>query len=462
MNELLAMRLSLIEGFNGRPALIDPRDVEKVATLCMSMAQATVLPSAEQRAQADESITAAVESAFDVSFPRDRAKPFLFSNGLAFIPMRGTLVHRNGDSWYGTRGYDDIRREFDAAMTDPDVAGIVFDIHSGGGMVYGNFELAEHIRKGRDEKPSLSVVNAGAMSGAYSLGSSAKRMVSTPSGDSGSIGVLTMHVDLSKALEKFGVSLSLIHSGEHKVDGNPFSPLPDNVRADMQARLDGMWQKFISVVSVNRGMSEQAVRGTQARVYQADDAVKIGLVDAVMSPQDAIASFRAEVFGSSTNDRSDTMSDSKKNEVVDAGKKAENADDQKKNEVVDAGKGGDEEEQAKKKGGDEEEQANAASAMQARCEAITGCEEAKGREALANHFAFKTNMSADDAKVALAAAPKGNASAKSPLEAAMGDSGPGVTNNGGDEEEQASKDDGGLLGAYASATGNKTVLRAVK
>ena len=50
MNELLAMRLALVEGFNGRPALIDPRDVEKVATLCMSMAQATIPPTAEQRA----------------------------------------------------------------------------------------------------------------------------------------------------------------------------------------------------------------------------------------------------------------------------------------------------------------------------------------------------------------------------------------------------------------------------
>lgn len=453
MNELLAMRLALIEGFNGRPALIDPRDVEKVATLCMSMAQATIPPTAEQRAQAEEGITAAVEKAFDVNFPRDRAKPFLFNNGLAFIPMRGTLVHRNGDPWYGTRGYDDIRREFDAAVADPDVAGIVFDIHSGGGMVYGNFELAEHIRKNRDEKPSLSVVNAGAMSGAYSLGSSAKRMVSTPSGDSGSIGVLTMHVDMSKALEKFGVAISLIHAGEHKVDGNPFNPLPDNVRADMQARLDGMWQKFISTVAVNRGMSEQAVRDTQARVYQADEAVKIGLVDAVMSPQDAIASFRAEVFGSSTNEnRSTTMSDSKKNETVDAGKKDEQVENKTTDTTVDAGK--------------KDEQVDAGAAMQARCADITGCEEAKGREALANHFAFKTNMSVDDAKAALAAAPKQstNATGKSPLDTAMDASGGGadIANNGGDGEEESAKDDGGLLGAFVGATGNKSVLRVVK
>ena len=452
MNELLSMRMAMIEGFNGRPALIDPRDVEKVATLCMTMAQAQVPPTAEQRAQADETITATVEKAFDVSFPRDRAKPFLFSNGLAFIPMRGTLVHRNGDPWYGTRGYDDIRREFDAAVADPDVAGIVFDIHSGGGMVYGNFELAEHIRKNRDQKPSLSVVNAGAMSGAYSLGSSAKKMVSTPSGDSGSIGVLTMHVDLSSALEKFGVKISLIHAGEHKVDGNPFNPLPDNVHADMQTRLDGMWQKFISVVAVNRGMSEQAVRDTQARVYQADDAVKIGLVDAVMSPQDAIASFRAEVFGSSTNDnRSATMSEQKKGDEQVENKTDTAVAEQKKPDAT--------VEQKKP-----DENADAAANERARIEGITTCDEAKGREGLANHLAFKTTMSVDDAKVALAAAPKTNTNAASALDAAMAGSGGGadIANNGGDEEEKASKDDGGLLGAYAAATGNKAALRVVK
>lgn len=448
MNELLAMRMSIMEGFNGRPALIAPQEMENIATMFSSMMLQQAPPTAEQRAASEEAQVALMERAFDISFPRERSKAFAFSDGLAFIPMRGTLVHRNGDSWYGTRGYDDIRREFDAAMADPDVAGIVFDIHSGGGMVYGNFELADHIRSKRAEKPTLSVVNAGAMSGAYSLGSSAKKMVSTPSGDSGSIGVVTMHVDLSKAMEKFGVAISLIHSGEHKVDGNPYSPLPENVRADMQVRLDGMWQKFISVVAANRGMSEQAIRDTQARVYGADDAVKVGLVDAVMSPQEAVASFRAEVFGSSTSEnRSPTMSDTKKPDAtVEEQKKPDATVEQKK----------------------PDENVDHAANERARIEGITTCEEAKGREGLANHFAFKSSMSVDEAKAALAASPKASASTgKSALDAAMEKTGGGadIANNGGDgedEDDQGEKADGGLLGAYANATGNKSVLKVVK
>lgn len=52
--------------------------------------------------------------------------------------------------------------------------------------------------------------------------------------------------------------------------------------------------------------------------------------------------------------------------------------------------------------------AKAAGAQEAsaRISAIMTCEEAKGREALASHFAFKTTMSIDDAKASLAVAPK--------------------------------------------------------
>lgn len=48
---------------------------------------------------------------------------------------------------------------------------------------------------------------------------------------------------------------------------------------------------------------------------------------------------------------------------------------------------------------------------QARIQAILGSDEAKGRESQANHFAFKTQMSAEDAIAALATAPVANSDA---------------------------------------------------
>lgn len=54
-------------------------------------------------------------------------------------------------------------------------------------------------------------------------------------------------------------------------------------------------------------------------------------------------------------------------------------------------------------------QADAAKAERARVSGIQTCDEAKGREALASHLAFNTDMTVDAAKAILAAAPKSEA-----------------------------------------------------
>ena len=109
-----------------------------------------------------------------------------------------------------------------------------------------------------------------------------------------------------------------------------------------------------------------------------------------------------------------------------------------------------------------EEKVDHAANERARIESITTCDEAKGREGLASHIAFKTNMSVDDAKAMLASSPKGAAST-SALDAAMAKTGGGadISNNGGDEEEIDNKEKagGGLLDAYTNATGNKSILK---
>lgn len=448
MNDAYNLRSALIDGFNGRPALVAPCEVEKITSLFGGVIMRTTAPSADERSRAEEAGVATVEQAYSESFSRapDR-KPFLFSNGLAFIPMRGVLVHRNGDPWAGTRGYDDIRREFDAAMSDPDVSGIVFDSHTGGGMVYGNFELCAHIASKRGAKPMMTVVNAGALSGGYSLASATDKIVSTQSGDVGSIGVLTMHFDVSKALEKFGVDVSIIHAGAHKVDGNPFQPLSAEVREDMQKRIDVMYQKFVSTVASNRNMTEKAVRDTEARVFQADDALAAGLIDAIMSPQAAVAAFRAEVFGSTNHDeRSEAMSNANQQGNTEGAAPDTQANADKTNAAV--------------------------AADRSRTKAILTSPEAAGREDLANHLAYDTEMSADAAIAMLAKAPKPAAAAATgaptALAAAMAATGGGAnvaseqdSREGGDQANQE-PEGGVLLSALASATGNKKLVRTAK
>src|SRR4051812_10951656 len=59
-----------------------------------------------------------------------RSKPYAFSRGMAIIPVHGLLMNRlNWSASYAT-GYDFIRSQMNAALADPDVGMIVYDVNS--------------------------------------------------------------------------------------------------------------------------------------------------------------------------------------------------------------------------------------------------------------------------------------------------------------------------------------------
>ncbi|MCW2319241.1 type IV secretory pathway VirJ component [Rhodoblastus acidophilus] len=77
-------------------------------------------------------------------------------------------------------------------------------------------------------------------------------------------------------------------------------------------------------------------------------------------------------------------------------------------------------------------------AERARVSAILDSDEAKTRGSLARHFAFKTGMSAEDARAALAAsAEEGDAAPASPLAAAMAAHKPASLGPGGERNAAA-------------------------
>ena len=308
-----------------------------------------------KRAEVMESLCAAY--GFD---SKAQNKPFAFQNGVAIIPIHGSLINRFGQCYGYVTGYNFIRRQRDAAMADPDVTAIVYDVNSGGGEAAGCFELADESFALRGTKPTISVVDSACYSAAYALASTSDQVVVTPTGGAGSVGVYTMHVDMSKMLENWGLEITLIHAGEHKVDGHPYAELPEDVRADMQKSVDATYNKFVESVARNRNLSVEAVKDTQARCYSADDALALGLIDSVASPLEAI---RAFLGGPSEASNDETTGDSLM------------------------------------------ELNEAKQAERQRVGAIIGHPNAKGREAMANHLAFKTDMSVDDAASLLAAAP---------------------------------------------------------
>lgn len=368
---------------------------------------------------------------------QDAMKPFATVGQIAVIPVHGMLLNRFNGAWGYATGYDYIRSAYNAALADPSIRGIVFDVNSPGGDAQGCFEACDVIRAGRAIKPSLAIVNANAMSAAYALASSASKIVVTPSARVGSVGVVTMHVDYSKALADDGIKVTFIFAGDHKVDGNPFQPLPKAVKDAIQGRVDSLYATFVGRVAANRKLDEDAVRATEAAVFDAEQALENGFVDRI---EDASVAFSAFTQNLSTRNSESIQMTTKTDETPEQTPVAPAAAAPAAEPAIDA-----------------------ATAERERIAAILNCDEAKDRAKLASHLALGTALSADEARAILSAAAVEKAEAAapaaspaSPFLAAMDDGQHPEVGAGapaGDEPSPTSA--AAIIRDYAAATGVK-------
>jgi signal peptide peptidase SppA len=211
--------------------------------------------------------------------------------GVALIRVSGTLVQKLGTlrPYSGMTGYDGIRLALLGALDDPAVQAIVLLIDSPGGEVAGCFDLADMVYGMRGEKPLHAILDESAYSAAYALASACDRITVPRTGGTGSIGVIGMHVDMSAALGKAGVTVTMIRYGELKAEGNEYEPLTQGALGRMQADIDTMGELFIETVARNRGLKASAVRGMQAGTFLGAAGVTAGLADAVRAPNAAMA-----------------------------------------------------------------------------------------------------------------------------------------------------------------------------
>jgi ClpP class serine protease len=212
----------------------------------------------------------------------------------AVIPISGTLVQKNETvrPYSGMTGYDGIRQALALALDDPAVSRIALDIDSPGGEVAGCFDLVDSIYGARGDKPIWAILNEMAFSAAYAIASAADRIVVPRTGGTGSIGVICMHVDFSKAYSDAGLKVTFITSegADRKADGHPEIPLSAEALAAIQADIDAMGALFYDTVARNRGLASTGVRDLAAATFLGAKGVDAGLADAVMAPD---AAFRA-------------------------------------------------------------------------------------------------------------------------------------------------------------------------
>ena len=206
---------------------------------------------------------------------------------VAVVRIMGPLVYHG--SWYYD-SYEDVESEFAKKLADPAVQAVVLRIDSPGGHAAGCFETVKRMRaaKAAAGKPVFAFVDERACSAAYALACVADEIWLPPAGEVGSVGVLLVLRDYSKANELEGKRVVPVVSGEQKADGLSDIPLSDEALARFQASVDHLAQLFFALVAEARGLTADGVKALEAATFLGATALDARLADRLGSLSDVM------------------------------------------------------------------------------------------------------------------------------------------------------------------------------
>lgn len=272
------------------PLLLRPEKCEIVAAAMMDHfgisklhdLNSVTLEASELRQKADEA----------TSGERSNSRFYEVIDGVAIIPIQGSLMQRVAglEPYSGAVGYNQISRKLDQAVADKAVRAVLLDVDSPGGEVAGCFDLARKIAaasKRNGGKPIIGVANEQACSAGYALLSSCDEAWMPETGMVGSIGVWTMLVDMTRALDKGGLEVTMVRAGERKARGGPYERADKETFAKLQAWVEETRVQFATLVANNRGLSVDAVLATEGDWFTGDEAISQGLIEGI-GPFEAI------------------------------------------------------------------------------------------------------------------------------------------------------------------------------
>lgn len=212
---------------------------------------------------------------------------------VAVIDLCGPITYKSSwfSMYFGGATICDLQRQFRAALADDTVRSILFRCDSPGGEVSMVPEFADEVFAARGKKPMAAVADCLIASAALWITAQVDTIYTSASGQLGSIGVWTLHEDISQMLEKFGVKVTLIAYGAHKVDGNPYEPLADDAKATLQAQVDMVGKEFDAAMARGRGVSLADVRDSfgQGQIFRGRQAIGVGLADKMATISQLIA-----------------------------------------------------------------------------------------------------------------------------------------------------------------------------
>lgn len=235
------------------------------------------------------------------------------ANKVVVVDFKQPVMKFDYIFWLGTKTYTRI---LDQLKNDDSVAGVVLDIDSGGGQVYGTPEFYDYIVN--YPKPIVAYTDGYMCSGSYYIAAATQKIIANKRADAiGSIGAYATIVDSNGIWEHFGAKVHTIYATKSTEKNSEYREVIDNSNYEpyIKNQLDPIVETFITDMKFMRPqISEECFKGG---TWTGEQSLELGLVDANGNLQDAINSV-FELATNTNNSKSNTNMNTKSLPKVEA------------------------------------------------------------------------------------------------------------------------------------------------
>lgn len=210
------------------------------------------------------------------------------NEGVALIEALGEIVMN--DMGNGNIFPKKIKKQVEWAIKDDSVKAIVLRIDSPGGSALASEIMWHDLNELAFNKPVVVSMGNVAASGGYYIAAPGKLIMAEPTTITGSIGVISMIPNAKMFGEKYGVHFYSVTQSDRKALLDLGSESTDEDRRLLEGSTDEVYALFKQRVSTGRGLSIEAVEAlAQGRVYTGEEALELGLVDALGGLREAFS-----------------------------------------------------------------------------------------------------------------------------------------------------------------------------
>lgn len=220
--------------------------------------------------------------------------------GVAVIETKGgTYAESN---WLtrllGIPTYEDIKLRFQQSWQDPTAQQVVHKINSPGGQAAGVNGLSNFITNfNKKVKPVVSYTSGLCASAAVWYGTAGAALAADPDADVGSIGAVNVFTTSQRMMKELGIDVTVTRSAPYKAVPNSLEKLDSKGQEVLTEEVQKWHNRFLTGLSANIGLTAEQINKTIAngKVFTAQQALNLGLVDSLISFEQLIANLNAKL-----------------------------------------------------------------------------------------------------------------------------------------------------------------------